>query len=141
MSYESNAVLRRALQERLRSIGLCPDLRNDEAAVAQICEQTGASRREVSSELALMRVEQGGSILNRMGLSERTPAFLASVSTTRNMLVERQFQQVRAAAHYAEDFRRRSQMTSGELIAGLDMFDQPAVKHRRDRREFEVETP
>lgn len=141
MSYEANAVLRRALQERLRSIGLCPDLRNDEAAVAKICEQTGASRREVSGELAQMRVEQGSSILHRMGLSARTPAFLASVSTTRSMLVDGHLQKMQAGKRYAEDFRRRSQMTSGELVADLDMFDRPAVAPRRDRREFEVEKP
>jgi len=142
MAFESNAVLRRALQERLSSIGLCADLRNDEAAVAEICEQTGASRDEVSRELALMRVEKGGSILQRMGLSARLPAFLASVSTTRDMLVQRQFQQLRAGPRFAEEYRRRGQMTTAELIANLDMFDQAAVKPtRRDRREFEVEKP
>lgn len=142
MAYESNAVFRRALQERLSSVGLCPDLRNDEAAVTAICEQTGASREEVSRELALMRVEKGGSILHRMGLSARMPAFLASVSTTRDMLTQRQLQQLRAGPRFAEEYRRRGQMTTAELIADLDMFDQPAFQpQRRDRREFEVETP
>ena len=142
MAYESNAVLRRALQERLSSVGLCPDLKNDESAVAAICEQTGASREEVARELALMRVEKGGDILQRMGLSARMPAFLASVSTTRSMLVQRHLQQLRAGPRFAEEYRQRSQMTTAMLISDLDMFDQPVVQDpSRKRRDFEVERP
>lgn len=136
---ESNAVLRRALQERLFSVGLCPDMKNDDAAVAEICRQLGVGRDEVARELALMRVEKGDGILKRMGLSSRIPAFLASVSTTRNILMDRNARQRLNGALFANEYRIRSQMTAHELISDLDMFDEPAFK--RDRRDFEVEVP
>lgn len=137
MSYSSNAVIRRALQERLSSVGLCPDLKNDEAAVNQLCEQMGLSREEVSRELALMRVEKGESLLHRMSLSAAVPTFLASVSSTRNLLAARPGAKPRAS--FMDEYRRRSSLSSAELIADLDMFDRPAFQNeRRDRRQFET---
>lgn len=133
MSYQSNAVLRRALEERLVSIGMCPDLVNDEAAVAVVCAQTGASREQVARELAALRVEKGATFLQRMGISVRAPAFLASISTTRSLLAQRERV---TASRFAQEYRGRSNMTTQELIADLDMFDQPAI--RGDRRESEA---
>jgi len=120
MPYESNERLRRELLERLRNIGMSPDLANDQAAVDAICRETGANRAEVCGELARMRLERGQGVFRRMGLSAPPQAFLASVAATRHSLIQRD-QSMRE--RFDKDYRARSSMTRGELIADMDGFD------------------
>lgn len=82
----ANTLIRRALAERLQSIGMCPDLANDQDAVKRVCEQFGFSRDEAARELVEMRAESGMSLLRNFGISVPPQEFLASLSTSRQVL-------------------------------------------------------
>lgn len=134
---QSNERLRRALLERMPIIGLCPDLKNDEASVDAICRELGVSRQEVARELMNLRLQKGQGILQRMGFAAMPPAFLASLSATRRSLVQRQ----RSSAHrYQEEMRERAQMTRAELIADIELDVVPS-SDRYERDIEQVTTP
>lgn len=82
----SNALIRRSLLEQLKSIGMCPDLANDEEAVRRVAEQFGFSRDEAARELVEMRAERGMDIFRKFGVAVPPREFLASLSTSRQVL-------------------------------------------------------
>lgn len=84
----ANTLIRRALAERLQSIGMCPDLANDQDAVKRVCEQFGFSRDEAARELVEMRAQSGMSLLRSFGISVPPQEFLASLSTSRQVLAQ-----------------------------------------------------
>jgi hypothetical protein len=123
-----NHVLRRALIERLKSIGLSPDLVNDEAAVAAVCQETGCSRDQVALELVNVRVERGAELLKSMGLPVVPPAFLASAATSRHILAEGAASPRRFAEQFAEKLKLRAFELREEL--GLAESASPDPKYR-----------
>ena len=122
MPYESNERIRRELLERLRNIGMCPDLKNDEAAVRAICLETGASTNEVAEELTRMRMETGQSIFKSMGVSNMPHDFLASMAASRDTLS--------SSLSFHQAYAERLKMTQQELVNDLNS---PVQAQQRQR--------
>ena len=107
--YTPNVALRRALLERLKSIGMCADLHNDQIAVKDAAERLGLKVQEVERELNMMRMEHSTTLFRSFGLTQIPQRFMASL--------------VRRQQRLSEEQRARSQSMVGELIADLDGFD------------------
>lgn len=59
--------IRHALLERLGVVGVAPDLKNDQAAVAAVCASMKADLAAVVDELTSMRLRQATQMMQRMG--------------------------------------------------------------------------
>lgn len=122
MADRSNAYLRRALLERLGSIGLCPDLRNDDEAVQAVCEQTGFSRNVVVEELSWMRTQNVTGVLSRFGVGSLPKQALASVAASRGILQRQRLVDIRQRGHaFFDAYRTHANRTTQELIADLEI--------------------
>jgi hypothetical protein len=133
MSYTPNVALRRALLERLKSIGMCADLRNDQIAVKAAAEQLGLKLEEAERELSQMRMEHSAIMFRSYGQTQMPKRFLASSLRA----------QLRSRANSAfDDQRARSQSMTQDLIADLDGFDtlqqNEAGEEGSGGREFEL---
>lgn len=158
----ANTLIRRALAERLQSIGMCPDLANDQDAVKRVCEQFGFSRDEAARELVEMRAESGMSLLRNFGISVPPQEFLASLSTSRQVLSQSGQEAARDIIErfYDKHFSQDENTISTDLgdvkvpfAAQLrEMVEHAANEHRRKRRhddmgeilgehEFDTEKP
>lgn len=75
MTHESlSSRIQALLRKRLGEVGVAPDLRNDDVAIAQICRDLGITREVVARELDEMRAQTAARIIGR----ERLPiGFLA----------------------------------------------------------------
>lgn len=132
MADRSNAYLRRVLLERLGSIGLCPDLRNDEEAVQAVCDQTGFSRNVVVEELSWMRTQNVTSVLSRFGVRSMPTQALAGVAATRDILQRQVDIRQRGRAFY-EAYREHAHRTTQELIADLEINPLPFQPEQTER--------
>lgn len=120
MHDRSNAYVRRALLERLGTVGLCPDLRQDEEAVQAVCAQTGVNRNEVVAELTGMRAQCVSDVLSRFGVRSMPAKALAGVAASRDIL-RRQIEVGQRGRAFYDAYREHAQRTTQELIADLEI--------------------
>lgn len=120
MTDRSNAYLRRMLLERLGTVGMCPDLRNDEEAVQAVCNQTGFNRNLVVEELSWMRTQNVTGVLKQFGVRSVPPEALASVAASRDILQSKVEIGQRARA-FNDAYRVHATRTTKELIADLEI--------------------
>lgn len=116
-----NDQIRRALLERLQTVGVAPDLKNDDAAVKAVCDTLGLDRATVVDELLRMRAEAGRKMMQRLGGKQPlTLGLLTMLSASRDNLVRQ--------INFDEAYRRRAQQEWSELIEDLDLGEMMPVE-------------
>ena len=122
--------LRAALLERLRVIGVSPDLANDEPAVRAVCQSLGVSHETAVRELIAMRMERGNAMLGRLRHGNSVPGLrqglFSMLSASRDVLLRRR-------ANFQDAYRHRASQTQEELMMDLGESIDHAFEAIRER--------
>jgi hypothetical protein len=130
-----NEHVRRALLERLATLGMCADVRNDDDAVRKVSAQLGLSVPDVAKELAGMRGQGADSMFRILGVAKTPQRFLAGLVATRHVAGQQ------AEAEFMARYRKHSQQTTEELIDDLGQSFDDKEEQRRRRLVHETERP
>lgn len=133
----SNHLTRRHLLERLKQMGMCPDVKNDEEAVRLVAEQTGQAREEIARELVEMRAEQGMRVFKAYGITMPPQAFQGCLAAMRDALSDALADKKGQGKRFYDSLFAQTPETTRALLADTRA---PLGKSRvRKAREAEIE--